>query len=359
MFIRYLIFLFLSTIQLKIYSQKTLTTDLGNLVTINQDNKLSILNSDINPFESPEFNFLLDDQDRKKLEEIQAVYKDKDLTFFNKRMYINKEILLKKSMLENAQIQKNKVEIKKLNTEINDLAALEKDNEKKYLSLKNDYSQFLKIYNIKDKKSLVNFLNLELKKSSQGIKSKESKQNTPSTITEISKSKNDSKKTTGDQSIREQSPWEKEGYYTDNLFIMYTPENMKSYYKDEQLLKGYAKLVKIEKDYFVLMELRFNSTDITKSYGFIKTGDFLKLNMIYGQPIYLLAEENTTGKIESITGNTVYNAKFKVKNKGDLKRLVNGYVDSAGLLWSSGFEYYPVYKIDLLARQYKEISNKL
>jgi hypothetical protein len=156
--------------------------------------------------------------------------------------------------------------------------------------------------------------------------------------------------------VDNRKPWEILITYSDNLFIIHTPTALKSYYKDGQLLKGYANIVKRGNSYFLNLELNFASNDVMKSYGFIKEGDFLKINFIHGQSMFLLAQETVMGKIENSTGNTIYNSEFKFKSKADIKRIGKSLIDSIGILWTSGFEYYPVYKIDLLSKQYQMLN---
>ena len=57
-----------------------------------------------------------------------------------------------------------------------------------------------------------------------------------------------------------------------------------------------------------------------------------------------------SGTIQEYTGHTVYQAKFELK-KDVYKKISKTEIDFVGLIWSTGFEKYDVFEIDILKHQ--------
>jgi hypothetical protein len=349
----------LISVNIDLYGQKTLVTEIGVVVYFDKDGSLKVSESYTNPYENPNFNFLLDNEDKQKLDKITKDFQEKDLNYFGRRIFLNKEILSNQSALQSANLAKNNAEVKKLNAEQNDLNNLKKSNEANYSKLKTDFDSFNKVYTFKSKKDISNLINNYSKKlitannnpiTNEGKHQKDIEKVTTQNSRKTNSNLNDN------QTIDHRRPWEINKQYEDNLFILHTPSNLKDYYKDDHFIKGFAQIEKEDKDFVLNLELRFSSSDVQKSYGFIKEGDFLKINFIYGHSMFLTAKDNIIGKIENNTGNTIFKAKYKFKNKSDVKKISKSHIDSIGILWSSGFEYYPVYKLDLLINQFQALN---
>jgi hypothetical protein len=335
----------------QILSQKVLQTELGNSVIVEQNGNVIFSENYNNPFENPSFNFIINDEDKIKLGEINKYFQELDLNFFKTRIFLDKELLLNQTMLSAANVSKNKVEVKKWNSELSELDKLNKTNEKKYLNLKKEFDKFNRVYTLKDRKKIISIIDNQFEKNIKTIDS-------PNEETTNKGVEKNIQHLSNSQLIKvdDRKPWDIHNTYEDNLLIIHTPSTLKSYYRDGHLLKGYSNIIKRGNNYFLTLDLIFASNDVMKSYGFIKEGDFLKINFIHGQSMFLLAHETVIGKIENSTGNTIYKGEFKFKSKADTKRIGKSFIDSIGILWSSGFEYYPVYKIDLLSKQFQMLN---
>ncbi|HMP28838.1 MAG TPA: hypothetical protein PKD85_04515 [Saprospiraceae bacterium] len=350
------IFVFILSISNFVFGQKTLRTELGNIVVIKIDGSIEFTQQYIYPFENPNFNYLVDETYKAKLEKINQSFRELDLNLCNKRIFLDKELFNKQSARQVANISKN--EIDKIDPEILELKKMIKSNEKSYSLLKKEFDRFNKVYTLKNEQDIANIIDQNYNRitkkfdiKSQVQEPSEGKANNKSNLLKKNK-KFDETEISADT----RHAWEISNTFSDNLFVLYTPVTLKSYHKDDQFLKGYANLVKNNKEYFLSIKFVFASNDVIKSYGYIRAGDFMKINFIYGQSMFLLAEEDAIGNIEKNTGNTVYNVDFKLTSKNDIKRINSGLIDSIGILWTSGFETYPVYKIDLLSNQYKTLN---
>lgn len=133
----------------------------------------------------------------------------------------------------------------------------------------------------------------------------------------------------------------------DELFT-YTPEKMLNYFRLDNYLSGNLSLEKLDGKLIFNFELKFNSKDVQKSYGVINKKDFIRIDFITGRQIFLTAVEVEDPFIENYTGNTIYRAKYELNEHADVDFLRKFFIDKIGILWSSGYESYTVYKVDFL-----------
>ncbi len=133
--------------------------------------------------------------------------------------------------------------------------------------------------------------------------------------------------------------------------LTYTPEKVKSYYKLSNFLTISASLEKLDGKTYINIEARFNSKDAMKSYGKIHKEDFLRLEFISGKKLFLTSVESSDPSLEVYTANSLYKARYLFASKDDVAILEREYLDKLGIMWSSGFEAYPVYDVDFFQRQ--------
>lgn len=129
--------------------------------------------------------------------------------------------------------------------------------------------------------------------------------------------------------------------------LVYTHPNMQSYYKDDQFMTGSISLSKVRKQYFLVLELTLKSLDARKSYGNIAQKEEVRIRTVDGDFIYATVLNTTEGIVEEYTGHVKYEIRTKIR-KSDLKKLSQAYLDIIGIMWSSGYEEYPIYNIDVL-----------
>ncbi|MBK6363359.1 MAG: hypothetical protein IPF52_07585 [Saprospiraceae bacterium] len=139
-------------------------------------------------------------------------------------------------------------------------------------------------------------------------------------------------------------------------FFTYTPERLKSYLKNENLLKGKIRLRQINNQYYLDLTLILNSKDAAKSYGNIPENNMFRIEFINGIRLNFKNLKNSGGSIEEYSGRVIYNLTFNV-GKEMLNLIDKVPIDHVGLMWSTGFEKYNIYEIDVLMNQYKCIKS--
>lgn len=334
-------------------AQTIITTPIGQKVAVNEEgivNKVLLEEKEVSPFELPTLISSLDPAYKIKLDKLSDKVKIEDIVLFNeKNVSITK---LKEAQVQLAQADKiqNKLLSEKFSKVIAAEKRLQDENLKKYKELIKINKSINDLYELSDNNELLKTIDklysTHVIKTEvfNGLNAKEPINTSLPVDTKLA--------------IDERNPWDitAKNYLSNGQepLISYTPAKLKNYYKEEQMVEGYGKvIVENEKNYFLELKLIFKSKDAQKGYGQINKKDFAKLNFIKGRSIFVLSDQTYTATIEQLTGNTIYKARFKFRNKGDIKKALEYHLDTIGILWSSGYEEYPVYNTDLLMRQIK------
>lgn len=132
--------------------------------------------------------------------------------------------------------------------------------------------------------------------------------------------------------------------------FQYTPEKLVSYFRDKDFLQARAHLFKKDNKVFLQVGLTFFSKDAARNYGYIPGGSLVALQLINGVIMRLKTTGDSRAELETYTGNTIYNVIIPI-DKETLGMLEKVALDNMGIMWSSGFESYPIYEVDFLMRQ--------
>ncbi|KXK40693.1 MAG: hypothetical protein UZ09_BCD002000181 [Bacteroidetes bacterium OLB9] len=130
-------------------------------------------------------------------------------------------------------------------------------------------------------------------------------------------------------------------------FFTFTQPAHKTYFREKDLMETDATLIKSGKDYFLKMDIRMLSKDAAKNYGFISKGSPLRINYISGKTIVLQAENEANVAIENYTGHALYSVRYKIPSD-ELRTMRRIPLNTVGIMWSSGFELYNIYNVDVL-----------
>ena len=132
--------------------------------------------------------------------------------------------------------------------------------------------------------------------------------------------------------------------------IEYTHEQLESFYKEKVYLTGDVGVMLVDKTYFLVLDIIVNSKDAIKSYGVVEDGAPLKAELIDGETAYMFAESTFQGvpipNEDKVRFQTIF-----VVNKPDYRMLKKSEISKLGLLWSSGYEEYEIYNIDVVKNQ--------
>lgn len=135
-------------------------------------------------------------------------------------------------------------------------------------------------------------------------------------------------------------------------FFSYTSEALVHYFKEKDMLKAEVSIVRDNKDYYLDLEVRIISRDAAKNYGSISSKSMLRIDFVNGRVLTLYNMSDTQAIIENYTGEAVYKPRYRL-SKDDLSFFEKMPLNSAGIMWTSGFETYDIYNVDVLMNQSK------
>lgn len=136
------------------------------------------------------------------------------------------------------------------------------------------------------------------------------------------------------------------------ILFTYTQEKLKPYFKEEDFMICESYLTEVGSNNYLTLDIRLKSKDANRNYGYIPSDEIVKIEFIDGSKIIGNSIFLVEGEIEPYSGHTLFSSTYLV-DKEDIKALKKGFVDNIGIMWSSGYEEYEVYKVDFLMNQAK------
>jgi len=138
--------------------------------------------------------------------------------------------------------------------------------------------------------------------------------------------------------------------------ITYTHPKLEEYYKEQSFLSGEVSLVQLGKNKYLTLDIIIRSKDAIRNYGMIQVGSPMKIELIDGESAYLFAQANATGTLIPYTSNIKYQVLYLLE-KSEYKRLAKMEINNLGIMWSSGYEKYDIYNIDVIMNQINCLEN--
>lgn len=133
-------------------------------------------------------------------------------------------------------------------------------------------------------------------------------------------------------------------------FFAYTPEKLKSYFKDKELMTAEVAVVVENGITKLRLTQKLISKDASKNYGHIPYESLMRITLISGKKVDIYSLDTSYGDVENYTGHVIYKTDFLLK-PNDVKSLSDVPVDTIGLMWTSGFETYTIYDVDVVMKQ--------
>lgn len=137
----------------------------------------------------------------------------------------------------------------------------------------------------------------------------------------------------------------------------YTHPKLIRHFKNNGFLIGSGSMIKSNDKYYLNLEISIKSKDARRSYGRVEKDAMLRITLLSGKKIFLNNRISSEGKLESYTGYTVYNCFYGLENE-DVEDLEKLEIDKIGIMWTTGFEEYPVYQIDFIQNQILCLKNE-
>ena len=135
------------------------------------------------------------------------------------------------------------------------------------------------------------------------------------------------------------------------VLFTYTSEQLRPYFKDRSYITGKTSIESMSEGPTLLkLEIEIASALAQREFGAIEKGASLLIKMISGKSVLLKALQRNTGFLDSSTDVVTYIAEYAL-DKDKIDDLKNGEIDAIRMVWSAGYEDYPVYHLDAIAHQ--------
>ncbi len=133
-------------------------------------------------------------------------------------------------------------------------------------------------------------------------------------------------------------------------FFYYTPQELKNDMQTNNLLECKAQLTQIEDQVYLNLNLITFSEKAAREYGSIEMGNILKIKTIDNKTHEIQCRAGSNGQRLNHENKYLYSVSYTLE-KSDIKGLLKSEIDKIGIQWSSGFEEYTIYEIDLIKNQ--------
>lgn len=295
----------------------------------------------------------------------------KEIETFIMMDQLDKDLVINQIAINHAKSVKDKTKLKILKNETKLLKTRINQSNKTYKKISSDIANIKNIKNLKAKertskiKEYNNLYQLDIPKGSNNINQIVGDSAPTSNIkvkqvqTQDTKSSLNSKTKLDpncsiafDRKVNKQRQLATEYSY----FFEYTPDKLKSYFKDKELMHVDVNVEKNGKQSYLVLTVRIISKDAAKNYGMIQKENMLKATFISGKSTVLNASDDVRSTIETYSGHSVYSIKYLME-KEDIDLFTKLPLDTVGIMWSSGFETYDIYNVDVIMNQLKCIKS--
>ena len=350
-------------------AQKNLDTKSGQALTVtidstykhrankaNKSNEDQFMGEEINPLEDPNnFEQNGNPQEKTILSRLKLQLENIETKSTNDRYQYKKKMNVLK---ENLKVAKKAEEIGQIAELENQLNSIEVDYDVADMRAKESYNFINKLNKLRNFKPLerVSIINKIIAKSAKSL---------GTSVNNVQSSQEDYSFAVDDRNPEyiahdeicsitfngmDESLDQKRIEHGPQHLFGHTSEKLKHVLKKKNFLNCNAYLTLLDGDYYLNLDLELATKDASKSYGYIDKNDLVKLTFINGENFIANSIYKAEGKLEQYSGHTKYEAVYRLQDI-NMELIKDLELDKLAIIWSSGYEEYPVYEIDLLQRQ--------
>lgn len=137
----------------------------------------------------------------------------------------------------------------------------------------------------------------------------------------------------------------------------YTPPHLKGQLQEENLITAYVQLTQVEQSIYLNLNIEMYSPNTVKQYGNIERGSLLTIDALDGRQYKLQCHTGNKKNNKATYSKNKYVVSYKL-SKSDEKSLHKSLIDEVGIQWSSGYEVYTVYNVDIIKNQLECLKYK-
>ncbi len=146
------------------------------------------------------------------------------------------------------------------------------------------------------------------------------------------------------------------GFYKKDIayekLFEYTPEKLLNYYRGRDFLTCYSSVGILDKKHYLYLKMIFDSKDAARAYGSIQKEQEIRITLLDGSQTQLKTAVHVDAKPDPKTNRVIYDGIFEMSGT-NRKKLKDAELDQIEIVWTSGFESYEIFNVDLLMNQIK------
>ncbi|HEY3384872.1 MAG TPA: hypothetical protein VGK46_00090 [Saprospiraceae bacterium] len=141
------------------------------------------------------------------------------------------------------------------------------------------------------------------------------------------------------------------------VLFTYTDPDLRPFFKNKDLITSRAMLSKIGSYTYLSVEFQIASSHSQSNFGTLAEGSLLRFKLMDGEYVSLYNLKAHNGRIDPYSGYTIFIGQYAL-GKQELKDLASSEADKMRVMWSTGYEDYEIYKVDLLIDQLQCLDQK-
>jgi hypothetical protein len=142
------------------------------------------------------------------------------------------------------------------------------------------------------------------------------------------------------------------------ILFEYSDSEVATYLKGRSYVSCEAGLVGFVGDVRVLsIRITVASRMARADYGYLSNNTLMSIKLINGETVTLFASGSDLGLIDNENNQTVYRASFQISRESQ-KILTSSPIDKIKIVWSTGYEEYPVTNVDFFMNQIRCLASK-
>ncbi len=131
-----------------------------------------------------------------------------------------------------------------------------------------------------------------------------------------------------------------------------TDDFLRATMKDKDFITCVGQWSRAEGFRYLSLTFIIQSRDAQRSFGILDKSSPVSFKLMNGRNVNLLNIKTDLGVVDTEKGITTYRAKYTVR-ESDARDLANSEVDVLRVAWSTGYEDYEIYAVDVLQQQLK------
>lgn len=141
------------------------------------------------------------------------------------------------------------------------------------------------------------------------------------------------------------------------ILFTHTDKELRPYFKDKDLMTCLTRLSRTGPYVYLVVEFQIASSHSRKNFGALLAGSLLRFQLMNEERVSLYNATINSGRIDAYSGHTIFTGQYALGKK-EIKALKKSGLDKMRVMWSTGFEDYDIYNIDLLIHQIECLEDK-